>query len=184
MGIKKGDDNFIEDSEEVKFTIDQYEDIFSDFDPRPFSEKGLSEDFLFEIERAVMSKYADNLKFTIMVPDKNRSPKDENVIKERLKRHFKKHLRLLMEQRKRILNKGIAFVVVGAILMIIATYLFFKFENKSFITSFFTILLEPASWFLLWEGMDLVIFESKKADPTLQFYERMSNINVNFASSK
>ena len=74
--------------------------------------------------------------------------------------------------------------MVGAILMIIATYLFFKFENKSFITSFFTILLEPASWFLLWEGMDLVIFESKKADPTLQFYERMSNINVNFASSK
>lgn len=182
MESKKKNGSLVEESEEVKFTVDHYNDIFSDFDPRPFSEKGLSEDFLFEIERAVMSKYANKLDFTIMVPAKNRSQKDEGVIKERLKRHFKKHYKLMMGQRKRILNKGLGFIFVGAILMIIATYLFFKFEDKSFLTSFFTILLEPASWFLLWEGMDLVIFESKKVDPTLQFYERMSNITVNFAS--
>ena len=60
MGLKKGDDNFIEDSEEVKFTIDQYEDIFSDFDPRPFSEKGLSEDFLFKSQSDyIIDKYSD-----------------------------------------------------------------------------------------------------------------------------
>jgi len=184
MNLRKEDNEIIEESQDVKFTVDHYNDIFSDFDPRPFSEKGLSEDFLSEIERAVMSKYANKLNFTIIVPGKNRTLKEETVIKERLKRHFKKHFKIMNERRKKILRKGIAFVMIGIILMIIATFLFFKFEEKSFITSFFTILLEPASWFLLWEGMDLVIFESKKVDPTLQFYERMSNITVNFASTK
>ena len=42
----------IEETSEIKFAISGYDDIFSDFDARHMSERGLSEDFLSDAIRA------------------------------------------------------------------------------------------------------------------------------------
>ena len=48
--------------------------------------------------------------------------------------------------------------------------------------SFLVVFLEPAGWFLFWEGSDLVIFDSKKKKPDLEFYEKMTRANIGFLS--
>lgn len=179
---EEAEEKIIEETAEIRFTLDDYNDIFSDFDPRPMSERGLSEDFLSEAKRACMDKYSEKINFVILVPDKIRKPKDEEIIKERLKKHFKKHHSLLKKKKNSVLKKGIGFWVTGVIIMVIATILLFEFKEKNIITSFFTILLEPAGWFLFWEGMHLVIFETKKTNPTLKFNEKMANASINFTS--
>jgi hypothetical protein len=171
-----------DETAEIRLTISNYMDIFSNFDSRPLSDRGFSEDFMFEAERAVMSKNSDDIDFIILVPDKNRDFKDENTIKNRLKKYFIKHYEIMKKQKKKVVRKGSYFVLAGIILMLAATYLFFKFRDETFAASFFTILLEPASWFLFWEGLDLIIFDSKKASPDLRFYERMRNSNIKFSS--
>ncbi len=147
---------------EVRLTIEKYEDIFSDFDPRPFSERGLSEDFLFEAKRAITARYSDEMVFTIIINEEKRDAKKEEIIQDRLQKYFKKHYELMKKEKKKIINKGTLFTTVGISLMIIATYLLFKFKDLSLIANFFIVLLEPGGWFLFWEGLDLVIFESKK----------------------
>ena len=167
---------------EVKLTIDGYEDIFSEFDPRPLSERGLSGDFLFESDRAIMAKSVEKIDFLMLMPEKNRDLRKEKTIKDRLTKYFRKHHELIDREKKKIVKKGAIFTISGIILMLVATILFFKFRQEDFLTSFFTILLEPGGWFLFWEGLDLIIFESKEKVPNLKFYKRMANANIKFAS--
>ena len=167
----------------VRFIIDSYEEIFSEFDPRPLSERGFSGDFMFEADRAMMSKPIEKIDFLMQIPEKNRDLKKERDIKDRLKEYFKRHYEIMKKKKNAVVKKGIFFVVTGIILMFAATFLLFEFQQKSLLTSFLVILLEPGGWFLFWEGLDLVIFEAKEATPDLQFYKRMADANIKFSSA-
>jgi len=170
------------ETSEVRFALHTYGDIFSDFDPRPLAQRGPSEDFLAEAKRAVIVKEAERIDFIFMVSKKDRNLNEEGKIESRLREYFRKHLGILQKEKNKVLKQGISFTIIGLVLMLFATFLFFKFKNATFIASFFTLLLEPASWFLFWEGLDLVIFESRKANPNLQFHEKMAKARIRFSS--
>src|SRR3989338_9868893 len=172
----------LEESSEIRFAISGYDDLFSDFDARPVSERGLSEDFLSEAKRASAVKEGERLDFIFLISKNKRDLKKEVTIKDRLERHFKKHFGLSKNEKSKAIKQGVFFTILGVVLMLLATFLFFKFKNESLLASFFTILLEPASWFLFWEGLDQLIFESKKIEPNLDFYRKMSHANIKFVS--
>ncbi len=75
-------------------------------------------------------------------------------------------------------------VIMGILSMIAATYVVFKDPSRNPLLSFLVVFLEPAAWFLLWEGMDQILFYSKNINPDLEFYRRMvsSNGNIHFKS--
>ncbi len=81
----------------ISLILDGYDDIFSDFDPRPYSERALSDDFLSECKKAARDK-DEKLELRLMVPGDNRNFKDELKIRKRLKTHFHRHF--LENQRK------------------------------------------------------------------------------------
>ena len=68
---------------------------------------------------------------------------------------------------------GITMVVLGIMCMILATFVVFKDPTQNLWLSFLVVFLEPAAWFLLWEGMDQIIFNSKNVNPDLNFYKKM-----------
>ena len=47
----QGADQRIKDIKEISIAIDTWDDIFSDFDPRPFEVRALSEDFIAELKK-------------------------------------------------------------------------------------------------------------------------------------
>jgi len=165
---------------EIGLWIDTYQDLFSDFDPRPYKNKALSFDFLEEAKRASRDKDHENIKLVFLIKKENRSIKDENVIVRRLKDHFRKHFTLLKKERSDIIKQGVLFIMVGIALMLAASYILFKFSDKTFWTYFFIVMLEPAGWFLFWEGLHQIVFESKIKDPDYIFYEKMSRCNISF----
>ena len=171
-----------EETSEVRFALHTYGDIFSDFDPRPLAQRGLSEDFLAESKRAVIVKEAEKIDFIFMVSKKDRILNEEIKIENRLREYFRKHFNLIKNEKKKIIKKGTILTLSGIFVMFIVTFLFFKFKNETLLASFFTILFEPAGWFLFWEGLDLVLFESKKASPNLEFHEKMAKARIRFVS--
>ncbi len=164
----------------ISLVLDSYNDIFSDFDPRSYSEKALSDDFLSECKRAARDKES-GVELRFFVPKTKRKLGEEKEIKKRLKEHFKKHFNLLEKEKKEVIKRGAYFIILGVIVMFLATFVLFKYE-KTILTSFLIIFLEPASWFLFWEGLDMVIFESKKTRHELSFYEKMSRCSIKFMS--
>lgn len=163
---------------EIRMQLESYEDIFSDFDPRPFHERALSDDFLLEAKKASLNK-GEKMDILFFLNKEKRNTKDELTIKKRLLAHFKKHSFLLHQEQKKLVKTGIAFILIGIVLMTLATFVLFKYEHN-LLASLGIIILEPSSWFLFWEGLTLVFFTSKKKQPELVFYETISHAHIFF----
>ncbi len=68
----------------ISLLVQSYDYLFSDFDPRDYSQKILSEDFIEECKRAVREK-EDKIELILLHPKDKRNVKDEIKIKKRLK---------------------------------------------------------------------------------------------------
>ncbi|MBI4919512.1 hypothetical protein HY837_06270 [archaeon] len=166
----------------ISLWIDDYNDIFSDFDPRPYSERALSVDFLDEANRATRDKASGQIVLKLLAPANKRKINDENTIKKRLKEHFKRRVKMAEEEIKKLKHQGLLFTVIGILLMISASFVLFKHPETSFLGSFLLVFLEPAGWFFFWEGLAMIIFESKKLKPNLEFNEKMEKCEYEFVS--
>jgi hypothetical protein len=166
--------------DEIGLWIENYEYIFSDFDPRPISQRGLSEDFIEEVKKASIVKDYDSLELKFLVSSKKRNHNEEFIIKKRLKGYFRKHALEFREEYKKLIRQGSLFILFGIIFMVITTFFLINNEASNYIITFLAVLLEPAGWFLFWEGLDLVIFESKKKKPNKEFYTKMANARITF----
>ena len=165
----------------ISLILDSYNEIFSDFDPRHYSEKALSDDFLSEIKRASRDK-GEGVELKFLAPKSRRNLNEEVLIRRRLREHFKKHFLGLKKEKKRTIKQGFYFVLAGIFFMFIATLILFRYKTESLVTSFLVVFLEPAGWFSFWEGLDLIIFDSKKINPELVFYRKMSKADIIFKS--
>src|SRR3989338_5692951 len=163
------------ETSEISLRRERYSDIFSDFDIRPYSKRALSFDFIEELKRAIYDNNEGKIEIMLHVPEKERKEYEEEIIKERLAAYFKRHYHLLRSEKKRVMKLGISMVCMGVISMVAATIIVFKDPSESMFLSFLVVFLEPAAWFLLWEGSDQIIFNSKKINPDLNFYRKMSD---------
>jgi len=166
---------------EVSLVLGAYNDIFSSFDPRPFSERSLSVDFLAEAKRATRETDKGELELRILLPIAQRKVEKESAIKKRLREHFRKHADILDKERRGISHQGLFFIIFGIIFMFVAAYVLFKYPLDTLFLNFLVVLLEPGGWFLLWEGLDLMIFKSKEGKADLDFYRKMSRADIVFS---
>ena len=166
----------------ISLKLANYNDIFSSFDPRPYSERSLSIDFLGEAKRASIDKPSGEIELRLLIPSKLRNLEKEKTIKKRLKDHFERHARKIKEQHKKIIRNGALFTTFGVVIMILATFILFEYSEGSLLMNFLIILFEPAGWFLFWEGLDQIVFEPKKTRPDLEFYEKMAKSDIIFLS--
>ncbi|MBM3229972.1 hypothetical protein FJZ26_06065, partial [Candidatus Parvarchaeota archaeon] len=100
---------------DISIAIDTYDDIFSDFDPRPYSTRQVSHDFLVEIRARYKETRGGRIEVRFIVPDIERDLKTESVIKKRLREYFAQEKRRLTEAIKKIRYRGAVYVAGGAL---------------------------------------------------------------------
>lgn len=164
----------------VQLTLDSYQDLFSDFDPRPYSERGLSDDFLHELKTAVKEVSLEDFELILSLPAKERDPELEKTIKERLHEYFKKHDQFLLKEKRELINSGIWLTIIGLGIMCLAWFLSWQESNK--MMSLFRVILEPAGWFMSWGGLDRVFFLSRKSAHSVVFYKKAIGAKIVFVN--
>ena len=80
---------------------------------------------------------------------------------------------------KKTKRKGIILTVIGIVVMIAASYLAFMQPEKYHI-HFLIVLFEPAGWFLLWAGLDHLVYQSKSSKKDFDFYSKMARSEIIF----
>ena len=68
-GLSEKDKQEAKQLSQISMWMDSYDDIFSDFDPRPSSQRSISDDFLIESRRAAKDKVTGTFELKLLIPD-------------------------------------------------------------------------------------------------------------------
>lgn len=160
----------------ISLILDSYHDLFSDFDPRPYSIKALSDDFILECRKAAVVK-KNKIELRFLIPKNRRNYQDEIKIKKRLKEYFHKHFKEEEAQISKIKREGIVWFILGALVMSTGPFLL---NLHGFFYKLLMIMIEPAGWFFFWEGLGKFFIDSKKILPEYEFYKKMARSDIYF----
>ena len=163
----------------INIWLDGYDDIFSDFDPRNFTEKTISDDFLHELKKLSRETNFDITELKLLLPADKRKHRDESMIIKRLNTHFKNSFYFHKKDKAMIRKKGIMFLLCGFIVMIAASYISF-IKPESFMMHSLLILLEPAGWFSVWYGFENLFSTTRRETPELNFYRKIYKCRIVF----
>lgn len=166
---------------ELSLWLDTYDDIFSDFDPRPFTQRSLSVDFLDEIKRASRDKVSGQIELRFLIPEKDRNAETESQIKKRLKEYFKKHYEQSKGDIKKIIKTGLLVAALGFLLMFFSIMLQ-RSLGDNLIETVLVTLFEPSGWFLMFYGLDNTFYSSRSKRPEMEFHSKMAKAEISFIS--
>ena len=164
---------------EISLILDTYDDIFSDFDPRPYSKRAISDDFLYAAKKAMPKLKEGALELLFLIPKAQRNLGNETLIKKRLHEHFKKHAALRKKAKQELLKKGAIMTVAGFVILITAGYIIATAGDELFY-ELMLVVLEPSGWFTVWNGLDIIFFRAHEKDSEMRFYSKMSRAEIIF----
>lgn len=167
---------------EISVWIDCYDDIFSNFDLRPYTARNISDDFLVEVKKLTHECDYPIQQLNLLIPGKDRNAESENTISKRLHSHFFKNLHYFLKKKKNERKKDILFTVIGLSMMICAAYVSSSGSTNNLLR-ILLVVFEPAGWFLVWISMEHLINTNRKEKPELEFYTKMSKSKINFSNS-
>ncbi len=167
---------------EVSLWLDGYDDIFSDFDPRSYSQRAISDDFLAEMEKVVKDRGHGSYKLKFLLSPEARNLEYEQLIRERLRHFFGVKYHQFSKEKQRIVKRGIIFVSLGIILMFLASFIKTHMHPSDFFYNFLIVLAEPAGWFLFWEGLARAMYKAEEIRPKIDFYNKMARSKISFIS--
>ncbi|MCX8198108.1 MAG: hypothetical protein N3F07_02850 [Candidatus Micrarchaeota archaeon] len=169
---------------EITIKLDTYDDIFSDFDPRPYSQRELSEDFLKEVQRRYMEDKHGRFEVHFTIPSSERDTKEEALIKKRIREHFSQMAKAEHEEIKKTQRRGYVYIAIGAAVLLANVAALFTLHESSWFYQVLSILLVPAGWYGMFTGIGKVIDEPVLSAEKKAVYERFEKANYIFMSEE
>lgn len=137
----------------IQIALDGYDDIFSDFDPSPYSQRVLSDDFVKEIQKRYIETKKGDFEVRFSLPVKLRNPKTEALIKKRLKEYFTAQYKEVENELEKKKRTGILKFVIGFLLL--AGEVINRFYTKNDILfDILSVLFVPAGWYGMFSGLE------------------------------
>ena len=159
--------------------LDSYDDIFSEFDPSPYSERTISDDFIIQAKRVSRNKSGNKMSLRLLLPANKRKEQEENMIVKRLHSYFKSVHQGLKSEVQKANIRGLLLTLIGTIVLIAASSISFMKPEKYYV-HLMLVLFEPAGWFLLWAGFDHFVNSSKETKKDIDLYAKMIKTEIMF----
>ena len=169
---------------EITIRLDTYEDIFSDFDPRPYSQRELSEDFLKEIQRRFMEDNRGRFEIHFTIPSSERDTREEALIKKRLREHFSTMVTHENTLIKNTRAQGYLYIIAGAFVLLSDVFALAVLNESSIFYKILSVLIVPAGWYGMYTGMGKVIDEPALSVEKKLAYEKFEKANYIFLSDE
>lgn len=165
----------------ITIWLDSYDDIFSDFDSRGYSDRVFSDDFLNELRKLSREDDGQIESFHFLLPANVRKEETEKIISRRLHGFFKKNYERAGLDVKQTRRKGILFSALGLVLLLLAGFISFH-RPAQIGLHLLMVTCEPAGWFLIWMGYDLFMNGVARKKTDLSFYTKILRSGIRFLS--
>lgn len=164
---------------EISLWLDSYDDIYSDFDSRNYLKRRVSEDFIDELKAALEFKTEHTEGIALLLPADKRIKEIEEAIALNVKEQFQNRYEFLNQNAQETYRKGIMMILSGVLIMAIDSFITFK-SYHSFLITILRIIMEPAGWFLIWNGLDFVTYDYRKTKKLVVFFNILSQLKIHF----
>ena len=168
--------------EEISLWLDSYDEIYSDFDSRQYIKRRISEDFLHELRLELKYIETNVQQLNLFIPSSFRNKELEVLIAPSLLAYFTKLYEFHQAKFKTKTKNGLYYLLFGIILMFLNSFLVYHLASN-FIVKVLNLLFEPASWFLIWLGFDVLFYDLKALKIETNFFDRLRSLNIVFKSS-
>jgi len=171
----------LKDLSEIGIVIDTWDDIFSDFDPSPLTERTLSVDFIEEVKKRYRERTTGNVYLTVYAPKELSSVTTEKIVLERIKSYFDFKVKDVTTDRKREIRRGVIFCLWGFCILV----LFGAVENFRLfgpvLTDLFKWPIDVSGWFLMFEGFTFFAIPAKEFDKEFDLYSKLRDAEYRFS---
>ena len=164
----------------IEVAIDQYSDIFNEWDPAPFKRRDLDPDLQLYLEtnsNEIPAKYDVELSVTLPAGMRNEAMEEES--RNGIQNSFISKRYFLGKDIKKTNTKMFWFVLIGLLCLWIAKVLSGRVSE----TDLPSILLEGlaiSGWVFLWEAVSLFFFTNRELYDRYKNYKRLQNAPVIF----
>lgn len=168
----------------IEIGLDQYADIFSEWDPAPFKRRSLDPDLELYLEGSseeIPAQYPVELCFTLPLGTRNEHLEAES--RQGLHNSFAFKQYLLSKQLKRTNVQILRFVAIGFIFLGVATSFSQKVEAVVLLSTFVEGLF-IIGWVFLWEAVSLFLFTNRELHQQCRTYHRLQNAPIIFRESE
>lgn len=167
---------------DLSLWLDDYDDIYSNFDSRNYLKRRVSDDFINELRISLKNRSEKINDLILLLPEAKRNNIAELRITQNLKNYFNRHLHLYTEKYNKNLKRGI-FLFIIAILLMIGNAVVSLQLNNNLLSSIIRIVLEPAGWFLIWISFDILYYDLHEVKKEKLLFRELSEIIIYFESS-
>lgn len=161
----------------IEVAIDQYSDIFNEWDPAPFKRRDLDPDLQLYLEQSsdeIPFKYGIELCFTVPTGTRDKSAEEQS--RNGIQNSFISNRYFLGKKIKKTNTRMLLLVVVGLVCLWVAKTLSTEANLQS-------ILLEGlaiSGWVFLGEAVSLFFFTNRELYHHYSTYKRLQNAPVVF----
>lgn len=166
---------------EISIWIDKYDDVFSEFDSRPFDERALSDDFIRAVKKMVSEQPSNKIRLKFNVLEDQRNEESEFIIINNLNKHFVALVDHLKGEHRATLHRGYKMLGFGSLLILVLFYLTTIPTEIKYLEGII-LMAEPMGWFMTWTGLDLVFQISQSSKEAMDFSAKMAKASIAFSS--
>jgi hypothetical protein len=163
---------------EISIWLDTYDDVFSDFDPRPYTQRTMSNDFINAAKNEIKETSGGRLEMILMIPEKLRVPSHEDTIRKRIRDYFKSNYEVLDSKTKSMKKWGY-LIFAGGIIAIFISSLVHMIQAPVLVQNLLYSIFEPMGFFMLFTGLDQVMAQNKNKE-NIEFYKKIAEGNIKF----
>jgi hypothetical protein len=166
----------------IEIGLAQYVDIFSEWDPAPFKRRTIDPDLALYLEESCEEIPASRpIKLCFSLPAAKLDRHLEIEVLEGLKNSFTFKQYLLRKELRKTTTKMVQFVLIGLLLLGIATL--YSDQSEALVRSTLVEGLFIAGWVFLWEAVSLFFFTNRELYHQYRLYKKLENAPVIFRAA-
>jgi len=165
----------------IQIALDNYDDIFSDFDISPYEKRTLSDDFLNEIKRRYLVTGKGEIEVRFTVPREERKIKVEETIQKRLKRYFKEQEKNVEDKIRKTKENGSLRVIAGFLLLSLEVIIY---DLPEWYLQALSVVIVPAGWYSFYTGFERLFEISGDFEKQKEFFDRFYKARYSFISEE
>lgn len=167
----------------IEVSLDNYDDIYDDWDPSPFKKRDIEDefnDFIVNSSEDIPLKY--NISIVLYLPISKKDIKKEAALISAYQNYYNYAIERLQKAKNSFNQKTISYLILS-ILLLTTGYFFFK-GDQSLVYKVLHEGVFIGGWVFLWEFFTNIFIKTRELRSEYKLYKRLYQSQIRFVYDK